>query len=246
MMSINEFFYLGHAELYQFQRWGVNFALGIIGIVYLVCCRKRGDDLREMGLLALLTGVLLTMPGISWLMIQYGLIETGRNMFEIVPAVIFIADASADVIRRSSSATIYRRVLMVVFLLFLIPIGISVGDHFTMDNITRSKSLTGISNQTADICNELHALYGHEVDAVLPKEFQMEVGIADTGVRSPIVDNRTMEDTTVPYILSAWENKVHVLVLPMELAEKDVNILSTSGFHIVKYLGAYEIWADIE
>lgn len=85
-------------------------------------------------------------------------------------------------IEHEKNESLKRRIVLVAFLLFLIPAGISIGDQPTMDNLSRGKSFSGVSEQTNWICSELHTLYGEHVDAVLPREFQMEVGIADTGV----------------------------------------------------------------
>ena len=243
-MTLEEFLYLGRVDLFQYQRWGANFFLGILGAVYLILRRKRGDAVREAGFVAFISAVLFTFPGISWITHHFVGTQSGRSPFEIVPVALLAAEAGAAILEHEKAEPLRRRVILVAFLLFLIPAGISIGDRPTMDNLSRGKSFTGVSEQTQWICNELHELYGEDVVAVLPREFQMEVGIADTGVSCPTVDYRTVEDTPAPYVVAAMEQDIHVLVIPTDIAESNPGIMTGNGFNIVKFLGAYEVWSD--
>ena len=245
-MTLEEFLYLGRVDLFQYQRWGANFFLGVLGAVYLILRRKRGDAVREAGFVAFISAVLFTFPGISWITHHFVGTQIGRSPFEIVPVALLAAEAGAAIIEHEKSEPLRRRIVLVAFLLFLIPAGISIGDAPTMDNIARHKSFTGVSEQTQWICDELHAMYGDEVSAVLPREFQMEVGIANMGVTCPQVDYRNLEDTPAPYISAAQSENLHVLVIPTNIAEADAAILNANGFNIVKFLGEYEVWSDQE
>jgi len=244
-MTLEEFLYLGRVDLFQYQRWGANFFLGVLGAVYLILRRKRGESVREAGLVAFITAVLFTFPGISWITHYFVGSKIGRSPFEIVPVALLAAEAGAAIIEHEKNEPLRRRIVLAAFLLFLIPAGISIGDAPTMDNIARHKSFTGVSEQTQWICNELHTMYGDEVSAVLPREFQMEVGIADTGVSCPQVDFRNLEDTPSPYVVAAKLQGYHILVIPTAIAESDTATLTGNGFNIVKFLGEYEIWSDI-
>ena len=243
-MTFEEFLYLGRVDLFQYQRWGANFFLGVLGAVYLLLRRKRGDTLSECGLLAFITAVCFTMPGISWLVQTLTGMPIGHSTFEVLPNVMLAAEAAAAIIEHEKNETLKRRVALVAFFLFLIPAGISIGDRPTMDNIARHKNFTGVSEQTTSMCNELHTLYGDDVYALLPMEFQMEVGIADTGVTCPVYDWRIEGINALNYINAAREHDAHIMVIPTELAEADTASLNANGFNIAKWLGEYEIWTD--
>ncbi|MCR4998418.1 MAG: hypothetical protein K6A05_01100 [Lachnospiraceae bacterium] len=243
-MTLEEFLYLGRVDLFQYQRWGANFFLGVLGAVYLLLRRKRGDTVREAGLVSFITAVLFTFPGISWITHYFVGSTIGRSPFEIVPVAILAAEAGAAILEHEKNETLRRRIVLIAFLLFLIPAGISIGDAPTMDNIARHKSFTGVSEQTTWICNELHAMYGEDVRAVLPREFQMEVGIADTGVTCPVVDWRVEGLDAAYYVAAAREHEAHVIVIPASIADVDAATLNSNGFNIAKWLGEYEIWTD--
>lgn len=243
-MTFEEFLYLGRVDLFQYQRWGANFFLGVLGVVYLLYRRKRGDTLRECGLLAFITAVCFTLPGISWLIQEATGMPIGHSTFDILPNVLLAAEAGAAIIEHEKNETRKRRAALIAFLLFLIPAGISIGDRPTMDNMARHKSFTGVSEQTQMICDNLHTLYGNEVYAILPKEFQMEVGMADTGVTCPVVDWRVEGLDAAYYVAAAREHEAHVIVIPASIADVDAATLNSNGFNLVQWLGTYEIWTD--
>ena len=243
-MTFEEFLYLGRVDLFQYQRWGANFFLGVLGAVYLLYRRHRGDTIRECGFLAFITAVCFTLPGISWLMQKATGMPIGRSTFDILPVVLLAAEAATAIIEHEKNETLKRRIALVAFLLFLIPAGISIGDRPTMDNIARHKSFSGASEQTVSICNELHSLYGEEVTVILPLELQQDVGIYDSGITCPTFDWRIEGMNAVDFLRAAITYDVHVIVIPTELAEEGKTTLNSTGYNIVQWLGEYEIWSD--
>ncbi|SFT33739.1 hypothetical protein SAMN02910301_0451 [Lachnospiraceae bacterium XBD2001] len=245
-MTFEEFLYLGRVDLFQYQRWGANFFLGVLGAVYLLLRRRRGDTLRECGLLAFITAVCFTFPGISWLVQHLTGMPIGHSTFDILPNVMLAAEAAAAIIEHEKNETMKRRVALVAFLLFLIPAGISIGDKPTTSNITLHKSLSGVSEQTAMVCDSLRTLYGGDVYAVLPRELQMEAEIADTGVSCPVYDWRIEPIEVSNYVVAARENNAHIIVIPSEVADVNPPVLTSNGYNIVQWLGEYQIWADAQ
>jgi hypothetical protein len=243
-MTFEEFLYLGRVDLFQYQRWGANFFLGVLGAVYLLFRRKRGDTLRECGLLAFITAVCFTLPGISWLVQMLTGMPIGHSTYEILPNVMLAAEAGAAILEHEKNEIVKRRVALVAFLLFLIPAGISIGDRPTMDNIARHKSFTGVSERTASICDSVRAMYDENEVVIMPKELQMEAQLAPNRVNCPTVDWRIEGIGALTYVQAARDYNAHVMVIPTDIAESDTLGLNGNGFNLVNWLGEYEIWTD--
>ncbi len=140
-MSLNDFFYMGRVDLFNFQRIGTQFFLGVFGAAYLVYRRKQGDLLRESAFVALLIAVAFTMPGVSYCLHRFGIYDLGRNALEVFPTTLLAAEAAVEVLHQTQSETKRRRAFVLAFLFMLIPIGISAGMHYTLDHISFSKDL---------------------------------------------------------------------------------------------------------
>ncbi len=246
-MNWMDFIYNGRLDIFEYQRWSVNFFLGVLAALYLVFQRKRGENLRQSSLILFLMAVLFTLPGISYVLRLATGSGLGRSAYEFFPVALLVAEASCDILARAKEQALWRRGILVVFLLLLIPAGVSVGDATTHENIARNKNFTGVSENTAWMCGEIHRVCGDgEVECILPLEYQKEVGITDTGIICPQVDYRNATDTITPYIHAAREYDVHIIVVPVELAEPNVDVLHANGFNVIQYLLGYQIWTNEE
>ncbi len=248
-MSLDEFLHLGRVDLFDYMRCGTNLFLGVLGALYLIDRKRRGDDLRECGLVAVATAVCFALPGVSWLVQHFmGLPRVGHSIFEFFPVVLLAAEAGTEIMackeKQLSKRAYY---VLALFLLALIPMGLSVGIVPNKENnIVKGKSFTGVTSRTQTICENLHSMFGDEVYTILPMEYQKDIGITDTGVTCPEIDWNSLEETASQYMHQAKIHKAHVIVIPTHLAEGDRDTMSADGFNMVCFLGFYEIWTGYE
>lgn len=226
---MNEFLFLGPANLRAFEIWGTNLCFGILAAVYMILRRKRGDSARIASWMCLGLLFVLALPGVSYFVKSLCGFERARNWNECFPIALFIGLAF-DEFHRELRLQGWRRIVVLGALLLLIPMGLTVGERWTTDNISKSKSFSGANQQTQELCHTLHEIYGEDdLQAVLPREFQKEVGIDDLGVRCPYVDWNKVDNTTANYAATARDEHVRIVVIPFEVAWQEQEVVSGNG-----------------
>lgn len=226
---MNEILFLGPANLRTFEIWGTNLCLGILAAVYVILRRKRGDCARIGALMCLGLLFVFALPGASYVVKFLCGFERARNWNEFFPIALFIGLAF-DELYRSVRLEGWRRIVILGLLLLFIPMGLTVGDRWTTDNISKSKSFLGANQQTQELCNALHELYGvDDLQVVLPREFQKEVGIDSLGVSCPYVDWHSVDNVTANYVVAARDAHVRIVVIPFEVAWQDQTVIDGNG-----------------